>query len=324
MKKLLALVLMLAVLLCSVSALADTFKVAVVYENTIDDKGWCQAMDTGIKNAISMGYDISYSPIESTAPADAQRVIDALVGEYDLIIVHGTQFMNALTPIAEENPDQVFAMGTSDSVLGDNIFTYMPQSEEPGYLNGIVAAMMSQNGNIGIVGPKDAGDAYRYVRGFIMGVRSVLGNEVNPAISFTGNFGDTAGASLIADNFINQGCDMLTGAAQQAVGALSKVAAQNGNVRWVAQTLAQMTDFPEYTLCAADYEYSAVVIEILKAMQNGTNGGVCIPMNYFNNGFIFENGANLPEDVKAAVATALEGLRAAPETVDFTSVEAYW
>ena len=49
---------LLAVLLAFVScgtALAESISVAIVYADTVDDKGWCQSMDLGVKKAIEMG-----------------------------------------------------------------------------------------------------------------------------------------------------------------------------------------------------------------------------------------------------------------------------
>lgn len=76
MKKL-ALLLALALMLTfTCAALADSISVAVVYSDTVDDKGWCQSMDTGIRNAIARGYDIDYTPVESVAIADAPNTIE--------------------------------------------------------------------------------------------------------------------------------------------------------------------------------------------------------------------------------------------------------
>ena len=321
MKKVLTLLVALCLLACSFTAFAEPTKVAVIYSATIDDKGWCQAMDTGIKNAIDMGYEIEYEPIETVAIADAESVIDRLVGEYDIILVHGAQFSNAVVSVAEQNPDQIFLLGTSDKIMGDNVFTYMPQSEEPGYLNGIAAAIASKSGKVGIVGSADSGDAYRYVRGFVLGYKSVLPDAEIPMAAWTGSFDDTVGVGDIADIMINSDCDVLTGASQQAVGALRKAAA--ANTLWTAQTMAQMNDFPEISICAADYEYSSVIIQVLDKVAEGVTGGICIPMNYSNNGFVFEFSADenlCTEEIKTAVNAALEALRAEADTVDYNSV----
>ncbi len=325
MKKIVSIIAIIAMLLCCIPAVAegDAVKLAVVYSATIDDKGWCQAMHTGIQDAIASGCNIDYTPIEKVATADANGQIENLVGEYDIILVHGAQFPNAVTAVAEENPDQVFVVGTSDQILGDNIFTYMPASEEPGYLNGYMAGLITESDKVGVVGSANSGDSYRYVRGFILGYRAAKPDaSEDPMVTWTGSFDDTVGAGDIADIMINAGCDVLTGSSQQAIGALRKVAAAE-NVKWVSQTYAQMDDFPEVTVCAADYDYSAVVIDVIAQVKEGVTGGVCIPMTFANNGFVFrfsEDAELLSEENKAAVSAALEELTAAPLSVDYDSV----
>jgi len=323
MKKVIALLIATLLLISCVPAFAegDATTIAVVYSSTIDDKGWCQAMHTGIQNAIAAGYNIDYTPIETVAIPDAQSTIERLAGEYDVIIVHGAQFANACTAVAEEYPEQVFVLGTTDKVLGDNIFSYMPQSEEPGYVNGVLAALLTKNGKVGIVGSSNSGDSYRYVRGFILGYRSVKPDAEDPMLSWTGSFDDTVGAGDIATTMVSAGCDVLTGTSQQAVGAIRIAASEN--VIWLGQTLTQKADFAEIVPAAADYEYGAVVMGVLEQIANGVTGGMCIPMNYNNGGFVFEFSENeelIPADVKAAGEAALEALKATAGTVDYDSV----
>jgi len=325
MKKIISVIVMVAMLLCCASVVAegDALKLAVIYSATIDDKGWCQAMDSGIKTAIEQGYNIDYTYIEKVAIADANGVIENLVGDYDIILVHGAQFSNALMAVAEENPEQIFVIGTSDKILGDNIFTYMPASEEPGYLNGYMAGLMTKSNKVGVVGSANSGDAYRYVRGFILGYRAANPNSTeDPMVTWTGSFDDTVGAGDIAGIMISAGCDVLTGSSQQAIGALRKVAAAE-NVAWVAQTLAQMEDFPEATYCAADYDYSAVIINVIEQMNAGVTGGMCITMTYSNNGFMFRYSdveCLVPAEVSEQVSIQLENLVSGDLVVDFDSV----
>ena len=121
---------MLFVFCCT--AMAETVSVAIVYSDTVDDKGWCQSMDTGIKNAIAKGYDIEYTPVESVAVPEAPNTLDQLAENYDIIIVHGAQFTSATTEIAAEYPDQIFAIGYDDcpSVYWINSDKYYTVSTE--------------------------------------------------------------------------------------------------------------------------------------------------------------------------------------------------
>ncbi len=321
MKKLAALLVAVMLLTFACAAVAESVSVAVIYSDTVDDKGWCQSMDTGIKNAIAKGYDIDYTPVESVAIPDAPNTIGQLADNYDIIIVHGAQFSAATSEAAEEYPEQVFALGTSDQILGDNIFTYMPMSEEPGYINGVIAALTTKTGKVGIVGPTDGGDSARFVRGFVKALEETK-PEVEYLLSWTGSFSDAVGAGDIGKTFIESGCDVLVGPSQQAVGAL-RIADAAEDVIWVGQTTSQIIDFPNTVSAAADYDYSAVVIGIMERMAEGKIGGENIPLNYNNNGFIYtfsENEALLPADVKAAAQAALDSMIAAPNTIDFSGV----
>ena len=231
MKKLLALFACVLMLTLACSAVAEPISIAICYPDTVDDKGWCQSMHMGVEKAIAMGYEIDYTPVESVATADAPNTLDQLADNYDIIICHGAMFNTACQEIAPEYPDQIWAAGTTDQLFGENIFTFMPQSEEPGYINGIIAGMLTKANKVGIVGSTDGADSARYVRGFVMGL-----NESNPnaeyMLSWTGSFSDTVGAGDIGKTFIEAGCDVLVGPAQQAVGALRNVAATEG-VLWV-------------------------------------------------------------------------------------------
>ena len=321
MKKFAALLAAVMLLAFACTAVAESVSIAIVYSDTVDDKGWCQSMDNGVKNAIAKGYEIEYTPVESVQVPDAPNTLDQLAENYDIIIVHGAQFSAATTEIAAEYPDQVFALGTSDKILGDNIFTYMPMSEEPGYINGIIAAMTTKAGKVGIVGPTDGGDSARFIRGFVKAL-----NETNPDVeymlSWTGSFSDTVGAGDIGKTFIEAGCDVLVGPSQQAVGAIRNVDAAEGII-WVGQTTSQLIDFPNCVSAAADYDYSAVIIELIKRTTEGKKGAENIPLNYNNGGFIYtfsENTELMPEETKAAAQAALDAMVAAPNTVDFSNI----
>ena len=321
MKKFAALLALAMLLVFSCTAIAESVSVAIVYSDTVDDKGWCQSMDNGVKKAIEMGYEIDYTPVESVQVPDAPNTLDQLAENYDIIIVHGAQFTAATTEMAAEYPDQVFAIGTSDQILGDNIFTYMPMSEEPGYVNGVIAALTTKAGKVGIVGSTDGGDSARFVRGFVKGLNDTKA-DVEYMLSWTGSFSDTVGAGDIGKTFIEAGCDVLVGPAQQAVGALRNVAASE-NATWVGQTTSQIVDFPECVRAAADYDYSAVLVELITRTGEGKTGGENIPLNYNNGGFVYtfsENAELMPEDVKAAAQAALDAMIAAPNTVDFSGV----
>ena len=231
MKKLLVLALVLAASFSvfaggsSESSAADdgTIKIALIIENTIDDKGWCQSMHDGITQAIAAMPDkkIEYRYSEKMLPVDAGSMARQYVAEgFDLIIAHGAQYKNLVLEIAEEYPDVSFAFGTSSEIGPDNVFTYMPESEETGYLNGMIAGTVTEDNIVGVVGPVDSGDSARYNRGFVLGVQAV-NPDAKILVAHSGSFSDYVKASEVAQSQLASGADVLTGSSQQTMQLLS-------------------------------------------------------------------------------------------------------
>jgi basic membrane protein A len=310
---------------------SDIIKIALIIENTIDDKGWCQAMHDGIMLAMEQNPGrIEYSYSEKMKPVDAGSAVLQYAGQgYDIIIGHGAQYKNLITEMAEEYPDISFAFGTSSEVVGDNVFSYMPESEETGYLNGLIAGMLTKSNIIGLIGPVDGGDAARYNRGFVLGVR-----EVNPSanvmVAHTGSFSDFVKATEVAQSQIRSGADILTGSSQQALGGLRAVADyRNQDIWWVGQDLAQI-GIPEgyKVLSASSYNYAAVINTLVDKIDAGVLGGENIPMNFNNDGFVFKfneaTKSKITAEIEAKVnetLNAFKGQAGHPAVVNWSSVK---
>jgi basic membrane protein A len=309
----------------------NVIKIALIIENTIDDKGWCQAMHDGIIDAQKqLPGRIQYSYSEKMLPVDAGSAARQYAAQgYQIIIGHGAQYKNLILEMAEEFPNVTFAFGTSAEIGPRNVFTYMPNSEETGYINGVIAGLSTRSNTIGYVGPVDGGDAARYGRGFVLGVQSV-----NPGakvmVAHTGSFSDFVRAGEVAHTQIRANADILTGASQQAIGALRAVSDAQYTSRylwWVGQDLAQFGTPEGKAKCiaASSYNYSAVIVGLVQKLDAGIRGGECIPMNFFNGGFVFEYSKDLSNmataNVKAKVDEALAKFRASPNTLNWNAVD---
>jgi basic membrane protein A len=310
---------------------SNVIKIALIIENTIDDKGWCQAMHDGVIAAQSqLPGRIEYSYSEKMLPVDAGSAARQYAAQgYHIIIGHGAQYKNLILEMADEFPNVTFAFGTSAEIGPPNVFTYMPESEETGYINGVIAGLSTKSNTIGFVGPVDGGDAARYGRGYVLGVQSV-----NPGakvmVAHTGSFSDFVRAGEVAHTQIRANADILSGASQQAIGALRAVSdAQYSNryLWWVGQDLAQLNTPEGKAKCiaASSYNYSAVIVGFVQKLDAGIRGGECIPMNFYNNGFVFEYSKDLTDmataDVKAKVDEALAKFRASPNTLNWNAVD---
>ncbi len=330
MKRLVLMMLALCVAFGSVYAVPkNKIKIAMIVESTVDDKGWCQSMHDAIV-AVQKKYGsslVEYSYSEKMKPVDAGSAARQYVAKgYDIIIGHGAQYKNLMLEMAEEFPKTTFAFGTSGEIGPKNVFTYMPESEETGYINGVIAGLVTKTNIIGLVGPVDGGDAARYNRGFVLGVRSV-NPKAQVQVAYTGSFGDYVKAAELAHTQIKAGADVLTGSAQQALGALRAVAEYKDKaIWWVGQDTAQL-GIPEgyKVIAAASYAYEAVVENLIDKRQAGVLGGECIPLNFANKGFIYQFndkiGPILTADVRKAAEKAKADISSGKLSIDWQSVK---
>ena len=296
------------------AAPAAKVKIALIVESTVDDKGWCQSMHDAIlavqkKHGVA---NIEYSHSEKMKPVDAGSAARQYASKgFDIIICHGAQYNNLVTEMSGVFPNTTFAYGTSANIGPKNVFTYTPFSEETGYLNGIIAGMVTKTNKIGNVGPVDGGDSARYTRGFLLGVKAA-NPSASVRVAFTGSFGDFVKAGELAQTQLKDGADVLTGSAQQAIGALRAVAAAPAGIYWVGQDTAQL-GMPEATrvLAACSYNYAAVVEALIAKRAAGVKGGESLPLQFSNGGFRFEFNSKMDAKVLTpAIKKAVEKAKA--------------
>ena len=336
MKKLLIFVLVL--MMSSVSLFAsgaqDTpevtqVKVALLLPSSADDKGWSQGMyDAAMRVADTSEGKMVIEYSENMKPVDAGSAARQYIAQgFSYIVFHGTQFNNTVVELAEDFPETTFIFGTSSELLGDNVISYQPATEQPGYLSGIIAGMATQTGKIGIVGPVDGGDAAQYNRGFWLGIKSVNpGAEIG--VAHTGSYGDYVKAGELAQTFINDGFDILAGSAQQGLGALQAVAQYpDKDVYWMGTSELHFNGPEGYKLMAAcSYYYDPVFNSVLEAFKKGETSlpGQVLWLTIPNGGFTFSMAKENPllsDDIRAAVKAAEDKLMAGDLKIDWQSVK---
>jgi len=202
----------------AVTAETGPIRIAIVMPSSTTDLAWSQAMyDALLRLQEAAGgeemFEISFSEGMFNVTDAAAALRDYAADGNDIVIAHGTQYGSSMFEIAPDFPDTTFAWGTAtDTGQADglnNIFAYEALAQEGGFVNGVLAANLSQSGVIGVVGPVEAGDAKLYIDGFVAGAQAAKPNvQVN--VSYTGSFGDTALAAEAANTHIQAGADVLT------------------------------------------------------------------------------------------------------------------
>ena len=298
-------------------AMADgPFRIAIVMPSSTTDLAWSQAMYDGLVSVqTEMGgegaVEIAFSEGMFQVTDAAAAIRDYAADGFDLVIAHGTQYGDSMFEVAADFPETSFAYGTAVDLGTDrgveNVFAYEANAQEGGYVNGVIAAMLSEAGSIGVVGPVEAGDAKLYIDGFINGALATNPDAEVDTI-FTGSFGDTALAAEAANTLISGGADVLTGSAQQVVGAVG-IAKENG-VLWMGTQSDQSSLGPEIVAVNQVYDWTASINDMISNIKAGTLGGTAYVLTLENGGLkvTFNDGVAVADDVKAAAQAAIDGI----------------
>ncbi|MBK8984998.1 MAG: BMP family protein [Chloroflexi bacterium] len=291
----------------------EPVRIALVMPSTTTDLAWSQSIyDSLLLLQEHYGEDvieIVYTENMFNVTDAAAAIRDYADSGYNLILAHGAQYGTSLFEIAPDFPETSFAWGTSTNYGADegvtNVFAYDPRLEQGGYVSGVLAAKLTESGIIGLVGPVDAGDAKLHVDGFVAGVRDT-NPDVQVNVSFTGSFGDTALAAEAANTQIAAGADILTGSAQQVVGAIG--VAKEAGVPWMGVQSNQTPLAPDIVVATVLYDWRATLLAMIQANQAGEYGGRVFQLTLENGGQTMIYNDNLPEDAVAAAKAAEAGL----------------
>jgi basic membrane protein A len=204
-----------------------------------------------------------------------------------------------------------FAWGTEVNTFGlPNVYAYTAAAEQGGYVNGVMAAMLTKSKVIGVTGPVEAGDAKTYVDGFVQGVASV-DPALKVAKTWTGSFSDVALMTEAAKTHIAAGADILTGSSQSVVGSIG-AAKEKGNVRWFGTQQDQATLAPKNVVASQQYDWNGILKQMIENRSKGKLGGESFVLGLKNGGLkiAYNSQYALPANVKTAAEKAVEGIKA--------------
>jgi basic membrane protein A len=293
-----------------------TFKVAIVMPSPITDAAFSQSMyEAVLAVQKEMGGDsklkIVYSENQFNVPNAAAAIRDYASQGNNLVIAHGTQYGNSLQEIAKDFPEVSFAWGTATDTFSSkglkNVFAYQADAQEGGYVQGVIAALMSKSGVLGVCGPVEAGDAKLYVDGFKKGAETTKpGIKVN--VTYTGSFSDVSLMAAAAETHIKAGADILTGSSQSVVGAIG--AAKDKKALWFGTQWDQVKLAPETVAASQVYDWVGAIKDMIASHNKGEKGNKTYTLNFKNGGLkiVYNDKVSVSADVKKAAETAIKDI----------------
>jgi basic membrane protein A and related proteins len=282
---------------------APQLKVALIAPSAHNDLAFTQSMYHALRNLQKkFNFQLSLSENQFVV-ANAANIMHQYAEEgYDLIIAHGSQYGATVQQLAPQFPKTTFAWGTAGETYGlPNVYAYQAASEQGGYVNGFIAALMSKTHVLGVIGPIAVGDAKLYVDGFVAGAKAASKKTV-VNVAYTGSFSDPSLMSKQASQFIAQKADVLTGSSQSVVGAIN-VARQN-NAMWFGTQWTQASLAPKNTVATQMYDWMPILKQMFTRMEAGKKAGVTYTITLKNAGekVQFNKAFSTPKAIKTKAA----------------------
>lgn len=290
-------------------------RVAIVMPSSINDYAFSQSFYEGllaVQNELGNDkMELAYSEGMFNVPDAAAAIRDYAANGYDVVFAHGSQYGTSLAQVAPDFPETSFAWGTSLDTFQaqgiSNVFAYQAESQEGGFVLGVIAALMSNTGILGVAGPVEAGDAKLFVDGFDNGAKFAR-PDIKVNISYTGSFSDVSLMAAAASTHIAAGADMLTGSSQSVVGAIG--VAKDQNAYWFGTQWDQSPIAPETVVASQIFDWTGVIMDIITSHQLGVLGGKSYTLTFKNGGLVlkYNDTVSVPEDIKAQASAAIDGI----------------
>ena len=258
------------------------FTFGILMVGPYNDHGWSEAhYQAGLYieekvPGTKMLYIDKVNPADRPGTTPDQLASELVSQGAQLIIFNSDDMKDGALEFAKNNPDISVLHISGDAAWKEglnyqnlpNLSNYMPQMEYGEMIGGCAAALTTQTGKLGFVGPLINDETRRYVNAFYLGAKYCWTNYLkkDPAdlhltvnwIGFWFNIpGITSDPSQVADAFLNSGYDVLASGLDTTEALVeTQKAAKNGQKAWVV---------------AYDYE---------KACNEAPD--VCLGVRYFN------------------------------------------
>ena len=183
----------------------------------VNDRGFNEFTLAGVEQAADeLGLEMR--TYISKTEDDYVPNLTAAAEDHDLVVATGFLITPSVVEVAAEFPDTSF-MGVDHFYGGEgcekagtcalpNAMGLIYPSEEPGYLAGIVAGMMTESNTVSSVGGIKIPSVDNWIAGYQFGVK-----EVNPDAktlnAYSASFTDQAKCNEIALDQISQGADVI-------------------------------------------------------------------------------------------------------------------
>ncbi|HVV23343.1 MAG TPA: BMP family ABC transporter substrate-binding protein [Pseudonocardiaceae bacterium] len=266
------------------TATTSNFKACMVTDTGgIDDRSFNASAWAGMQAAQSAGKaHVSY--VQSKSESDyAPNISQLVAGKCQLIVTVGGLMAQATTDAAKKAASQHFAIVDSNG-NGTNVEGLQFNTAQAGFLAGYLAAGYSKSGKVATYGGLKIPPVTIYMDGFWEGVQyynskkgknvQVLGwSEKAQNGSFAGSFTDQSQGQQLANNFIQQGADVIFPVAGgTGLGSAGAAQASNGKAVIIWVDTDGVESAPQYASVFLSTAFKNVNNAVQKEVTDASGG----------------------------------------------------
>ena len=245
----------------------DHVEACFVYVGSHTDGGWSQAHDIA-RLAVEdhFGDAVTTRFIENIPEANSEGAIERLArSDCDLIFTTSFGFMDPTIAVAERFPDVKFEHATGYKTA-PNVSVYNSRFYEGRYIQGVIAASVSETGTAGYIGSFPIPEVVQGINAFMLGAQSI-NPEFAVRVVWANSWYDPGAEADAAKVLMDQGVDIITQHTDST--APMQEAAARG-IKAFGQASDMIEAGPETQLTAIVDTWAPYYIERVQAVLDGT------------------------------------------------------
>ena len=236
-------------------------RVAFVYPGPINDQGWNRALEQGRLALHDQLSNVETAYQENVSLADAERTIrDFAQQGFQVIFTASMSYMAPTLDVAKDFPQTVF-INIGGHKTAPNVGTAFGKIEEPQYVAGLIAGMMTRSNILGYVAPFPIPEVIRSINAFTLGVRKSNANA-SVRVVWTNSWSNARQERSAGATLIDGGADVL--AQHQDSTVVQQVAQVHGKFGLGSNAA------PRAVLTSAIWNWGVYYSDVVKQVQAGT------------------------------------------------------
>ncbi len=298
-RTLLALAAATALMSAGTALAQDKTKACFIYVGPIGDFGWSYQHHQGaleMQEELGGEDKVEIAYLESVPEgADAERAIERFARSgCNIVFTTSFGYMDATNKVAAKFPDVKFEHATGFKREHPNVATYNSKFHEGRYVQGVIAASLSEKGVAGYIASFPIPEVVMGINSFVLGAQSV-DPDFKVKVVWANTWFDPGKEADAAKVLIDQGVDIIT---QHTDSTAPMQVAHERGIKAFGQASDMIKFGPETQLTSIVDDWGPYYAKRGKAVMDGTWEQVDVWGGMADGHVVMAPYTNMPDDVK--------------------------